>query len=141
MIIHIGNNSQEIVSTNYFDTEHAAKGLFYVSTNAGCVRLLVPEIMEAAITDMKTAKYVIMSRGPWPAQNRDDGVEILFEDFSDTPYAIFIGVEQIDMLPDGEGEWGFAIWTEEGKQFECPLKYRHVKKIPCLKGWEDNKDL
>ena len=68
-MIQIENNGPEISSTNYFDSEHAQKGYFFLSTNAGCVRLLVPDIRRSDIAEFKTAKYVVLSRGPW--QNRD----------------------------------------------------------------------
>ena len=132
----IENNGPDISNTNYFDSEHAQRGYFYLSTNAGCVRLLVPDNQIQTIAEFKAAtKYVILSRGTWPKQKKNDGLELLFEDFSDTPYVIHFGVEQCDMLPNGDGDWAFAAWTRHGKQFECPLKYRKVKEIPCLKAW------
>jgi hypothetical protein len=134
----IENNKQQIVNTNYFDTEHAEKGYFYLSTNAGCVRLLVPDSQTSAILEFQAAKYVTFSVGPWLDQGRDIGLELLFEDFSDSPYALHMIPEQCDMLPNGKGEWTFAVWTRDGKQFECPLRYRRVKEIPCLKEWKEN---
>ena len=135
-LITISNNGQAIAETNYFDTEHARRGYFYLSTNAGCTRLLVPDSQIAAIPEFKTAKYVILSRGPWPDQGRPEGIELLFEDFSDSPYAIHMLPEQCDMLPDGKGKWMFAVWTREGRQFKCPLKIRKVDEIPFLKKWK-----
>lgn len=41
-MITIANDGTRIASTNYWQTEHAAKGLVYLSVNAGAVRLLVP---------------------------------------------------------------------------------------------------
>jgi hypothetical protein len=134
-LFRIENNGQAIASTNYFDSEHAAKGYFFLSTNAGCVRLLVPDSQQAAIQEFKTAKYVILSRGPWPEQGRTDALELLFEDLSNSPYALHIVKDQCDMLPDGKGDWTLAVWSRWGKEFDCKLKYRHVKRIPCLKPW------
>jgi len=47
-------------------------------TNAGCIRALVPESKKNIIQEMKTGKKVILSRGPFPAQHREDAFEILF---------------------------------------------------------------
>lgn len=134
-LFEVINNGQDIESTNYFDSEHAMRGAFFLSINAGCVRLLVPDIQQSEIQEFKTAKYAILSRGPWPEMGKEDALELLFEDFSDTPYAIHVVTEQCDMLPDGKGDWRLSVWSREGKRFECPLKYRHVDKIPCMKEW------
>ena len=136
-ILKIMNDGPDIAETNYFDFEHANRGLFYLSINAGCARLLVPDIQQAAIQEFKTAKYVILSRGPWPEQGRSDALELLFEDLSDSPYALHMVAEQCDMLPDGQGDWTLAVWSREGKRFQCPLRYRRVAKIPCLKPWRN----
>ena len=135
MFFSIENNGPDVIATDYFDSKHAQRGYFYLSTNAGCVRLLVPDNQTNAIPEFKTAECVILSRGPWPEQGKVDGLELLFEDFSNIPYVIHLGVEQCDMLPDGKGDWTFAVWTRNGKRFECPLKYRKVKEIPCMKAW------
>lgn len=137
MIITIENDGPKIKSTNYWESENARKGLVYLSTNAGCVRLLVPDISSGFISEMKTGKHVIMSRGPWPAAGKDDAVELLFEDFTDTPFAIHLQAGQCDMLPDGKGGWSFAAWTREGVQVELPLKYRRVREIPWLRPWKE----
>jgi hypothetical protein len=34
---------------------------------------------------MRTAREVIISRGPWPAQRRTNAIEILFDDGSASP--------------------------------------------------------
>ena len=133
----VENAGQDILRTNYWDLEHAKRGFFFISVNAGCVRLLVPETQLQMIPEFETGEYVILSRGPWPAQGRPDAIEILFEDFSDSPFALHLTIEQCDMLPDGIGDWTFAVWTQQGLQFSRPLKYRRVKQIPCLKPWKD----
>lgn len=144
-LIQIVNNESEIVSTNYWQTENAQRGLFYLSINAGAFRLLVPDIQEAVIAEMATAKEVIVSRGPWPSQNKHDALEFLFEDFTDTPFVLQILPEQADRLPldsdrDRQGQpprWKFTVWTEAGKKLERPARYRLVKKIPCMKAWKE----
>lgn len=51
--------------------------------NAGAIRVLIPRAMRRVIQDMRTARYVIASRGPWPEAGRPDALELLFEDGSD----------------------------------------------------------
>lgn len=42
-LIAIGNDGQAISTTNYFDTEHALSGFYYLSWNDGAGRLLIPD--------------------------------------------------------------------------------------------------
>lgn len=145
-LLKIENNGPELVDTNYWITEHAEKGFVYLSANAGCFRLLVPESSGISIPDMQNgAQYVILSRGPWTQHGNLDALEILFEDHSDNPLAIHILRDQADLLPtdteiDQHGQsqrWTIAVYTKNGKQLELPVRYRTVKNIPYLKEWSD----
>lgn len=145
-LLKIENNGPELVYTNYWTTEHAIKGFVYLSFNAGCFRILVPQSSGLSILDMQNgAEYAIISRGPWTAQGGQDALEILLEDHSDTPLTIHILRDQADMLPaDTEADRPgqpprrtIAVYTESGKQFELQARYRTVEKIPYLKGWPD----
>jgi hypothetical protein len=79
-ILAVENDGQEIRATNYFESEYARRGAFYLSVNAGAFRLLVPPAHESAIEEFRTAKEVVVSRGAWTAQRRKDALEILFDD-------------------------------------------------------------
>jgi hypothetical protein len=140
MMLVIENDGSEIVSTNYWDTEYARKGQLYVSVNAGAFRLLLPPALEPALTDMRTAREVIVSRGPWPGK-KPDAFELLFEDGSDAPYTLHFGAEQIDRAPAkiDEGRDGLlcTVWTAGlVKALTLPAAYRRVAKIPCLQPFE-----
>lgn len=137
----ITNRGPELADTNYFDSEHAARGLFYLSWNAGVGRLLVPDASLPALKEMATAQYVIVSRGPWPEQGKTEGIELLFEDNSDSPYCLHLSVEQCDrLLPDLDQGGGFEIvaWARNGKTKSWPGKYRKVEQIPCLDPWSEH---
>lgn len=134
--IQIQNNGPEIKSTNYWDLEHAKKGYFFLSINAGVFRLLIPDSQFEQIIEMMKAECVIISRGPWPEQEKADALEIMFEDKSDSPYAIWIVPEQCDRLPldsDVGKQKIFSAWTRSGKAFEIPCYYRRVKQLPWMK--------
>lgn len=45
--IIIGNEGQSIKQINYWDTEHAATSLVFLSWKAGAARLLVPDAAKA----------------------------------------------------------------------------------------------
>lgn len=144
MLIQIQNNGPDLISTNYWHTEHAARGLFFVSINAGVFRLLVPAVHEGAIAEMVTAREVVISRGPWPDQGKHDAIEILFDDDSDCPFVVQMLPEQFDRIPedldrDRSGQpprWRMTVWTEDGKKLELPCRYRLVKRIPNMKPFK-----
>ncbi len=131
--ITIGNNGQQITDTNYWNHDYCKKGYFFLSWNAGACRLLVPDDQKNNITEMETGKEIIISRG---LLNGKESYEILFEDFSDSPFSIHVGTDQSDrLIPFIKGKFTFSIWTKEGKVKSFKARYRIVEKLPCLKAW------
>lgn len=149
-IIKTVNNGPEIVSTSYWHTEAALRGYVYLSINAGCFRLLVPDAFVAVNSWIKEAiigaDCVIITRGPWREMGKSDGIEILFEDHSDEPYALHIVPEQVELMPaasdrDRPGQnpkWTMLVYTENGEYpVKMPVRFRVAKEIPWLKPWSD----
>jgi hypothetical protein len=138
-MLHFTNDGQRIVQTNYWDIEHAKRGLVFLSWNAGAGRLLVPDGLKSSLLrEIRSAKFVIVSRGPWLEHGQQDALEILFEDNSDSPYAIQLLASQTDrLLPEHNQGGGFdvVIWTRDGEQNRFTGKYRQVSTIPCLEPW------
>lgn len=137
-MLTIENQGQAIKSTNYWDSEHARRGLVYLSWNAGAGRLLVPDVAKAYLREMKGAREVIVSRGPWTDQGCRDAIELLWEDGSDSPFCIHLLMEQCDrLIPEAEQGGGFdiAVWTRGGMKGRWPGRYRVVAEIPCLEPW------
>ena len=135
----ITNDGPRIVATNYWDTEHARGGKFYCSVNAGAIRILVPPQRAADIEEWNACRYVIVSRGPWPQMALPDAVELLFEDFGDSPYCLHLEPRSLDLLPGdpGEKEWIVSGWLPGPTlAFERPAKWRRVKHLPWLKAWK-----
>lgn len=111
-MISIANEGQDIVSTNYWETEHANAGLCYLSGNAGAWRLLVPEAAEHMLAEMRTGKRVsiepsIIEPGCW---------DIVFEDGSDSPFALTLDKRQMDWAMGAASGFPFTVWTQRGKQ-------------------------
>lgn len=139
-MLTITNNGQEIVSTNYWDSGLARRGLCYLSWNAGAARLLLPDALRRDVREMQAAKYVIVSLGPWQEMGGREALEMLFEDGSDAPYCLHLSIEQSDRrIPEAEQGSSFvvAVWTRQGQQISLPGKYRRVSRIPCLEPWRD----
>ena len=139
-MLRIENHGPLLIASNFWESEEEAAGKFFLSTNAGAFRLLVPRSQEPAVSEMATAREVIVSRGPWPAVGREDAIELLFDDRTDTPFALHFSIETLDRLPldtDVGREWIFSAWTvprRRGphKSLERPCWYRRVARIPCL---------
>jgi hypothetical protein len=135
-MLQIFNRGQEIASTNYWDSDYAQEGFFFLSWNAGAARLLVPDLMLPAIAEMRTASHGVISRGPRAhPKGSPDAYEILFEDGSDAPYVLQLGLEQTDrLLPKSESgrESPLLIWTRTGEQLRMPAKYKAVARIPTI---------
>lgn len=136
MIIQWENDGQELVSTNFWETE-AGKKHFAISPNAGCLRLLLPESYQHALPDMAACEYVIMSR---LRTISPIGVayELLFEDHSDEPYSMHTSAHAcLGMHPLADHKpvkRVFSVWIEgPRKVFEKPLYCRYVPRLPWLK--------
>ncbi len=142
-MISITNDGAAITATTYWQTEHAARGVLYVSINAGAIRVLVPPVAEDAILpELRTARQVAVSRGPWPDQRRDDALEILWDDGSDTPFAVHLAIEQADRLPatadEGRRDLTCSVWTAgpDGAAVArgaWPCTYRRSPGLPDLR--------
>lgn len=134
----IENQGPAIVSTNFWDSDFARAGHLFLTWNAGAGRLLVPDAQCGFLREMRGAREVIVSRGPWPAANHREALELLWEDDTDEPFAIQLVTEQTDrLLPDTQQGGGFEItaWTRAGLQDRWPGRYRRVASLPCLAPW------
>ncbi len=134
-LLHISNEDQKVVKTNFWDTQKAKEGYFYLSWNAGAARLLIPDNQQVVIKEMKTAKEVIISRG---ILQGEDALELLFEDNTDCPFSIHITTSLTDrLLPETDQGEGFEVvlWTRSGIEGSFKGKYRVVDSLPCLNPW------
>jgi hypothetical protein len=140
-MILIKNKGQALISTNYWDSEAATEGAFYLSWNAGAARLLVPDSQKPLIKEMKGAREVIISRGPWRDQGLLDALELLWEDGSDEPFCLFLSPQQTDRLISAEDQGGgitVIVYTRSGEKGRWPARYRIVPEIPWLKPWSSH---
>jgi hypothetical protein len=144
--IEIINHGQLITSTNYWELAMEAAGKFYISCNAGAIRVLVPRVHRRIIEDMRTAKYCVVSRGPWPDRRLAEAVEILWDDLSDQSFALHVSPESFDFLPAAPAagqEWICSAWVvKKGrphKAVERLCHWRRVPRIPWLTRWEENR--
>lgn len=143
-VILTTNHGPLILSSTFWGSDYDQAGKLYVSCNAGAIRLLVPAAKRELIEEARKCRYAILSRGPWLVMGLEDAVEILFEDESDSPYAVHLSPESFDMLPaepDGGREWVLSVWDlkkgKPHKAVERKCHWRRVPQIPWLKPWEE----
>ena len=136
-MLHIENDGQLITATDYWTSLLASRGLVYCSVNAGAIRVLLPPDRYSDLKKMRGAEYCILSHGPWQGQ---EGIEIMWEDHSDSPYALDLPAEAFNVLPDklpAGREWVLTVWTEEDgrplKALERLCYWRQAPRLPWLK--------
>lgn len=143
-MIHVSNHGPLIVSTNYWDSELAREGKIVCSVNAGAIRVLLPPSAYGFLADMRAAQYCVLSRGPWPSEHKPDAIEIMWEDGSDSPFALHLTPESFDLLPaepEAGREWVLSVWTAKDgkphKALERVCHWRRVPQIPWMRGWDE----
>jgi hypothetical protein len=147
-MIQISNHGPLIIQTNFWDSELAQAGKLWVSVNGGAIRVLLPPQLYGALADMRQAKECVLSRGPWDPRRTAglhdplEGIEIMWDDGSDAPYALHLTPASFDMLPaepDAGREWVLTVWTAKDgkphKSLERICHWRRVISIPWLKPW------
>ena len=138
-MIQIENKGMALISTNYWDSEHAQQGFFFLTWNAGAARLLVPDRQKPLIKEMQ-AREVIISRGPLVGHGGREGLELMWEDDSDEPFSVHLVAEQCDRLIPPEDQGGgitVIVYTRGGEKGRWPGRYRIVNALPCLEHWQE----
>ncbi len=136
------NDGPSIVASDYWQSNLASAGKLYLSMNAGCFRLLIPEIQRAVLADMRRgAKHIVVSMLPkekW--REREFCVEWMVEDGSDTPWSCQLSPGQVDRAPNHEDvgkEWRGSVWDiKKGHPHKClerPAYYQIVPELPWLR--------
>lgn len=108
-MITIRNAGADIIETDYWLTDHAAAGLCYLSGNAGVWRLLVPDMAESMLPEMRTGTSVTIEASMHDPRCWD----IVFEDGTDAPFSLAIDKKQVDRkLENKPGR--LTVWTRLG---------------------------
>jgi hypothetical protein len=113
------NNGSDIVSTTYWDSEHANIGLCYLSGNAGAWRLLVPEAAEGLLTEMRTGTRATIE----PSIRVPEAWDVVFEDGTEAPFSLTIDKRQVDRAVE-TGTWRLLVVTQRGVTLELPCSVR-----------------
>jgi hypothetical protein len=141
-VFAIGNDGQNIHLgiTTFFDSEMAVSGYPYLSWNDGAGRLLVPDSLASEIPQMLTGKIAVISRGPLANGQSADALELMFDDHSETPYAIQLSVDQCNLMLEESDigiDYQLTIWTRGAMVGAMPGKYRRADSLPYLAPWSE----
>lgn len=114
-MINIINKGEDLVETNYWESEHAKHGLMYLSGNAQVWRLLVPVKAKDYIAEMQMASSVIIEQSLAHEQCWD----LVFDDGTHEPFVVSLDKRQVDraMAP---GHMRLTVWTNGGKHLDLP---------------------
>jgi len=141
--LHVLNHGPLILRTDYWDTDLARAGKIFCSINAGAIRVLLPPAHYSSLTDMRVADYCVLSRGPWPEEHRAEAIEIMWDDGSDSPFALHLTPESFDLLPaepEASREWVVSVWTAKDgqphKALERACHWRRVPRLPWMRPWK-----
>lgn len=100
-MITVVNDGPAITSTTYWSTPHAQrKGLLYVSINAGCVRVLVPDLVASLLDDLPPVGTP--AELSWSLATRR--VDLALLDDPESPWVADLPIEQADRRPPPEDE-------------------------------------
>lgn len=143
-MITIRSEGPRLLSTNYWSTEHARRGLAYLSVNAGAFRLLLPAaLVTSVLTEIAAAPLVatVITRGRLPSGA--EAYEVLWDDGSDEPFSLTVDVRQADRLVPasetgravalalygpGPSDESVALLRSDEAHFRCA-------PLPCLRPW------
>lgn len=118
-MIEIVNDGAAIKDTNYWGTEHAMRGLCYLSGNAGVWRLLVPPEAETLLAEMRTGKKATIE----PSLHLPGHWDVVFEDGTSSPFSVALDPRQIDRALEPGRCW-LHVWTRRGREMDlvCRVK-------------------
>lgn len=136
-----------ITDTNYWATDLASNDLFYVCIRGSDHNLMVPEKFRAEIEDvLQTTEHVILTQGmiDWLQVGAltapSEGVEYLFEDHSDNPFCLHLGLNTLSFAPviDPLNPVAFVVHWHDGTthhQIRKVLYTRHNRSLPYRQPW------
>lgn len=113
-MIIVQNKGKELAFTNYWESELALAGYFFVTANAGCLRVLVPPMHENSIEEMRTGKRVLIEPSIYEPRV---ALDFVFDDGTETPFTLSISKEMMDRKLQ-PGCCTVVVLSQNGKQLE-----------------------
>jgi hypothetical protein len=132
--VEIKNDGPKLVDSNWWSLP-GGEDLYFLSANAGALRLLVPDSWVLSIPEMTdNVQNVVVSKNQFPERGLF-AVEILFDDGSVTPFSIQLSINQTDCLLADLGSSGpvpLLVYVNHGGPL-CVLRMSaHIRPAPRL---------
>lgn len=111
------NDGEILQSTNYFDSDAAKRGQYYLTWNNGVGRLLVPQsAQDELLREIRKTKKVEI-------EYVNGGLQLFFIDNNPNyPYMLQLAKEQTDRYDCTKGKTKIAVYTETGLKSEFKAK-------------------
>lgn len=130
----ISNQGVDLVGTTYWESDRAKQGLLYLSANAGSLRLLIPPSQEVIIPEILTGKTCALTFGPDTRFGGRLCIEIMFDDFSDSPFCVTLEKIQSDTWIGSVKKADLMLYTEEGLIKTYAQATLRSGSIPCMRA-------
>lgn len=119
-MITVSNKGIYIESSNFWNSEYAKRGLFFLTGNAGAWRLMVPDCQLGHLKEMATASFVEIERCN---ARGGSALAIWFEDGSARPFQLLLDWRQTDRLvrPTTKKQ-PLLVYTRHGLQQEHVIR-------------------
>lgn len=102
-------NGDILERTNYFASQAAKDGEFFLIFQRDNYKLLVPDILKGFLAQMRPAKKIEILRF-------SDRIEIIFDDFTHKHFVITIANEQAQCAFE-EGQYTLSVYISMGEKF------------------------
>ena len=139
--VQTSNAGPEVIASTYWTSALARAGKIYASVNAGAIRILLPDSFADELPrEIAAASLAVISVGPWPARGLATAIEIMWEDGTESPYALHLSPESFDLVPAAPDSGGWTVTTWDlhrgtpRKRTQHASLWRRVPFIPCLQA-------
>lgn len=145
--IWVKNDETRIVSMNFWGSRLEESGRFYVSPNAGEIRVLLPTNFNLGeISQLRrSVDHAVVTKGPIKGASGQVGYEILFEDHSSNPYCLHTSTQAVERpIKFDTTECNLSLWYQKGaarmprRLFHTDCYLRQAPQIPYAKSWEED---
>jgi len=139
------NKGPVVVSSSYWGSHHEQEGYYYLTPNAGWLRLLCPRAC-GEIGEMATGKIVGMTFGIVRSIIKagmvvgKEMIEIMFDDQTASPFVLYLDVELMERSP-ASGDFGrklkMSVWEDRrGKPHRILARTCYLRRadLPCLRA-------
>lgn len=147
--IFVRNDGKRLVSSTYWSSPLAQRNFVFVSINAGALRVLLPrDVDQELLRAARTSREVLVTRVSGALEHLAHfdpsfALELLWEDDSDAPYSLCVGLTQLDRLPPTSEAgralevslWDIGPYGQPRMLHQLPGRFRVAAQVPYMQRW------